>query len=393
MNRLEDKIREVLRKSFKDEKPSNHLEKKTLMALNQMCAPERSKNKIKLTKWAVALATVFALVLSINLFPTFAKTAYKLPLISNLVELVQFDKGMNAIRERDKGVEEAIQKGYGANINKTAVSNGISFTIDNVVPDQKRMLISFSVELDKEKYKDVKSLWFNDMTLSDDKGQTIVNIKDGQMDLDALQKNNWTSRWIVGPGEGQESQIDQGGKLSGWMEIVKQGKTAEIPSTISMDINGFRDSTHSSGNENSKILAGNWEVTFSVSQSLANTEPLIYGAKDFVIKEGGYDLALRLDYVKVYPTVTSLKIDVLGAKSTPYPGFHYTMHLEDDTGRIYKHINDEILTDSGNVRPQFESAYFTKPKELYLVIESLSGCDPKTQIEEATPINTRVRIY
>lgn len=327
------------------------------------------------------------------MFPTFAETVGKLPLVSNLVELVQFDKGMNAIRERDKGVEEAIRRGYGANINKTAVSNGISFTIDNVVPDQKRMLISFSVELDQEKYKDVKSLWFNNMTLSDDQGQTIIRIKDGQADLDDLHKNDWISRWIFGPGEGQKSQIDQCGKLSGWMEIVNQRQTGDIPSTIIMDIDGFRDSTPGSGHASTKILAGDWKVTFSVSPGLTNAKHLIYEGKDFVIKKGGYDLALKLDYVKVYPTVTSLKIDVLDKKSAPYPGFHYTMHLEDETGRIYKHIDDEILTDSGNVRPQFESAYFTKPKELYLVIESLSSYDPKTRIEEVTPANKHVKIY
>ena len=393
MNSLEDKIREVLHKSYEGEKPSIQLKEKTLMFFNQMCIPERSKNMMRLTKWAITFAVVFAFVLSANLFPLFAETAGKLPLISNLVELVQFDKGMNVIKERDKGVEEAIKNGYGANINKTAVSNGIIFTINNVVPDQKRMLISYSVELDKDKYKDIKSLWFNDLTLSDDKGQIIVRIKDSQMDLDTLQKNNWISRWIIGPGEGQESQIDQSGKLFGWMEIVNQGKTGEIPSTIIMDINGFRNSTHSSGHESTKILAGEWKVTFSVSSGLVNAKPLIYEGKDFVIKKGGYDLTLKLDYVKVYPTVTSLKIDVLDEKSTLHPGFQYTMHLEDGTGRIYKHSDDEILTDNGNVRPQFESAYFTKPKDLYLVIESLISRDPKTQIEEVTPVNMRIKIY
>ncbi|AGL02539.1 DUF4179 domain-containing protein [Desulfoscipio gibsoniae] len=390
MTRLEDKIREVLHKSFMHEEPSTCLKEKTITALNQICRPERSKNK-KLTRWAVTFAIVFAFVFSVNLFPTFAQTVGKIPLISNLVELIQFDKGMNAIRERDKGVEEAIRSGYGANINKTAVSNGISFTIDNIVPDQKRMLISFSVELDQEKYKDIKSLWFNNMTLSDDQGKTIVRIKDGKVDFDDPQKNNWISRWITGPGESQEGPTGQSGKLAGWMEIVNQGQTGGSPSTITMDINGFRDATHSSGHESTKILAGEWKVTFSVTPGLANAKPLIYEGKDFVIKKGGYDLVLKLNYVKVYPTVTSLKIDVVDKKSTPYPGFLYKMHLEDETGRIYKHIDDEILTDSGNVRPQFESAYFTKPKELYLVIESIGIRDLK--IEEMTPVNMRVKIY
>lgn|GEM_PF-1536818 len=318
---------------------------------------------------------------------------FQVPLVSNLMKLVQFDKGMDAIREKDKGVEEAIQHGYGANINKTAVSNGISFTIDNVVPDQKRMLISFSVALDREKYKDVKSLWFNDMTLSDNQGQIIVRIKDGQMELDDPQKSDWISRWIFGPGEGQENQIDQSEKLSGWMEIDHRSQTGDIPATIIMNIDGFRDSTHSSGHASAEILAGNWSVAFNVSPDLANAKPLIYEGEDFDIKEGGYDLALKLAHVKVYPTVTSLKIDVVDKKSTPYPGFHYMMHLEDETGRIYKHIDGEVLTDSGNVRPQFESAYFTKPKELYLVIESLSSSDPTTQIEEVTPVNKRIKIY
>ncbi|AGL02518.1 DUF4179 domain-containing protein [Desulfoscipio gibsoniae] len=392
MTGLENKIREVLHISFMHEEPSTRLKEKTITALNQICRPERSKNK-KFTRWAVAFAIIFAFVFSVNLFPSFAETVGKIPLISNLVELIQFDKGMHAIRERDKGVEEAIRSGYGANINKTAISNGISFTIDNVIPDQKRMLISFSVELDEEKYKDVKSLWFNNMTLSDDQGQIIVRIKDGQMDLATIQENNWISKWIIGPGEGQEGSMDRSGTLAGWMEVVNQGQTGEFPSTITMDINGFRDATHSSGHESTKIIAGEWKVAFSVSSSLANAKPLIYEGKDFVIKKGGYDLVLKLDYVKVYPTVTSLKIDVVEKKSAPYPGFFYEMHLEDETGRIYKHMDDEILTDSGNVRSQFESAYFTKPKELYWVIESLSSHDPETQIEEVTPVNMRVKIY
>lgn len=392
MTILEDKIREVLQKSYSHEEPSSSLKGKTMTALNQICIPERNKNK-KLTRWAVTFAVVFTFVFSVNLFPTFAETVGKIPLISNLVELIQFDKGMQDIREKDKGVEEAIQHGYGANINKTAVSNGISFTIDNVIPDQKRMLISFSVQFDEEKYKDINSLWFNNMTLSDDQGRIIVRIKEGRMDLATIQENNWMSKWITGPGEGQEGSMDRNGKLAGWMEVVNQGQTGEFPSTITMDINGFRDATHSSGHESAKIIAGEWKVAFNVSPGLANAKPLIYEGKDFVIKKGGYDLALKLDYVKVYPTVTSLKIDVVDKKSAPYPGFFYKMHLEDETGRIYKHMNDEILTDSGNVRSQFESAYFTKPKELYLVIESLSSRDPKTEIEEVTPVNMRVKIY
>lgn len=390
---LENKIREVLQKSYLHEEPSTSLKEKTMTAFNQTCISERNKKNKNLTGWAVTFTVVFVFVFSINFFPAFAETVGKIPLISNLVELIQFDKGMNTIRERDQGVEEAIRSGYGANINKTASSNGIGFTIENVIPDQKRMLISYSVQLDEKKYKDVNSLWFNNMTLSYDQGQIIMRIKDGQVDFAAIQENNWASKWIYGPGEGQEGSMDRNGKLAGWMEVVNQGQTGEFPSTITMDIDGFRDATHSSGHESTKIIAGEWKVAFSVSPGLANAKPLIYEGKDFVIKKGGYDLVLKLDYVKIYPTVTSLKIDVVDKRSTPYPGFLYKMHLEDETGRIYKHMDDEILTDSGNVRSQFESVYFTKPKKLYLVIESLNSHDPETQIEQVTPINMRVKIH
>ena len=392
MTELEDKIKDVLQKSYLHEEPSASLKEKTMATLNQICIPARNKNK-KFTRWIVAFAIIFAFAFSINLFPSFAETVGKIPLISNLVELIQFDKGMQDIREKDQGVEDAIRSGYGANINKTAISNGISFTIDNVVPDQKRMLISFSVQLDEEKYKDINSLWFNNMTLSDEQGRIIVRIKDGRMDLATIQENNWISKWITGPGEGQEGSMDRNGKLAGWMEVVNQGQTGEFPAIVTMDINGFRDASHSSGHESTKIIDGEWKVAFSISPGLANAKPLIYEGKDFVINKGGYDIVLKLDYVKIYPTMTSLKIDVVDEKSTPHPGFFYKMHLEDGTGRIYKHMGDEILTDSGNVRSQFESAYFTKPKELYLVIESLSSRDPKTQIDEVTPVNMRVKIY
>ena len=53
-------------------------------------------------------------------------------------------------------------------------------------------------------------------------------------------------------------------------------------------------------------------------------------------------------------------------------GIIYDYHLEDENGVVYKHIEDGIMTDTGDVLPQFESSYFNESNTLYLVINNVT---------------------
>ena len=148
-----------------------------------------------------------------------------------------------------------------------------------------------------------------------------------------------------------------------------------------MNIDGFQKNFQ----EDAPKYPGHWRVAFEIPEEIANAKPLVYEEQEFTLELDNYMLQLKIDYTKIYPTMTEMKIDLLHANKE-IRGIFYTMHMEDDRGRIYKHVHDGISTDTGNVLPQFESCYFDHPKELYLVIEAIT-------MEKKYEINKKIRIY
>jgi hypothetical protein len=387
MNKIEKLIKDSLNSSVSHEEPSEELKKNVFSVLDKGTNRQRKHNfKYKV---ATVAAAIVIFITSVNVSPAFADQLRKIPLASELVKLIRFDKGLQQLVEKDKGIFEAIKNSYIENSNITVKDNGISFTLENVITDSKRMLITYSVKYDETINKKVDSLWFNNLLVTGD-GKKLVEIKNG-IPADNGPDGKFVARNIVGPGELDKAGVpvssdikDNKDKLFGWIEIMKQDDKISFPETIKFDINGFKDSFL----ENAKVYPGNWSLDFDIPEKYRNVQPIMLKQQNFNISAGKYNIDFSFENGKVYPTVTTIKLKVLDFKNSPQR-LSLNMHLEDENGNIYNKTEDEYVTNLGITEPEFTSSYFTNPKQLYLVIESI--VDPATKTVQ--DINQKMRIY
>ena len=87
--------------------------------------------------------------------------------------------------------------------------------------------------------------------------------------------------------------------------------------------------------------------------------------------------------------MTEMKIDLI---TEIEGGIHYVYHLENEKGKVFKHIDDGILTDSGDVLPQFESSYFEPSQKLFLVIDKVVIVGSPEGTGETYEVNKRIEL-
>jgi hypothetical protein len=280
----------------------------------------------------------------------------------------------------DKGIEAAVENGHAQQIARSVTSNGIQFTLDHVVADDKRMLLTYSLKLD-DSHPEIKHLDLNSFTIRNGEGELLTGKENEQYLSGKIGETEYRIRHSsLSPVQG-ESRV-----ATGYMEIVSSDAHAVFPPAIQMSISSL------SVPETGEILQGTWETSFTLDPRLANAKPLEYPGQSFEMNAGPHQLKLKVDEIRLYPTMTAMSISFLNPEDLPAgTGILYTMHLEDENGKVYEHIDDEELTDSGNVRPQFVSSYFDSSQELYLVVKAveITSLNGGKRYE----VNKRVRLY
>ncbi len=291
----------------------------------------RTKKTIFATISAFACSALF--MFGVNQSTTFANYVDKIPVLSQLSELLKVDRE----------VEKAVDNGFLQEVSKSSEDQGITFTIDNVIADSKRTFVFFHIKLDTNKWN-IDEVNMVNFKVTD---ETFFRMKD-------RKDSKLLSRHI------SIDSVDHT-KLTGWMEIISTDPTMSIPNNINLSINSFIVT------KSNKIetIVGEWDVSFQRDANNMNSKPIEYKGKEFSINVGSRKLNLNIDYTKVYPTITEMSINL---KTKINEGILYEYHLENENGKVYKHIEDGILTDTGDTLPQFESSYFDQPQKLFLVI-------------------------
>lgn len=337
----------------------------------------KKKKQRKTAKMAVASALVAgaaSFCFAVNVSPTFAQTMGQVPGLSALIDVLKVDAG----------VEAALENGHTQQVTQSVSSNGIHFTLNNVVADEKRILLSFSLKLD-DQHRDMKPLMLHSYTILDQENSLLGGMKNGE----ALSgdKKDWEYRQrLISLSDPDEKT----GVMEGYMEIIpfnlESNSAPALPSAIQLSITSWKNWT------TDQIVEGNWDTSFTFDPKLANAKPIEYPHQDFEVQVDQYQMKFKVDAIKLYPTMTSMSIDFLNPEVLPErTGVIYTMHLEDEKGKKYDHLDDEIMTDSGNVRPQFVGSYFDQPKELYLVIQAIELTSAGGG--EQYQVNKRIRLY
>ena len=258
----------------------------------------RKRYFVKCASSIAAILLIF--VLGVNVSPVFAAYARKLPGISQLVEIVKFDKGL----------EKAVDEGFVQNIGKTVEDKGIKFTIDNVIVDKSRLVMTYTIET-TEDYDD---LYIGEMKLSD---SNDIGLETGY-DIDMAPNSNFKEKK----------------KKSATINVV--GPEKGFPENIIIKCLSFKSQKENS----SKEIKGDWTINLKLDKKLMDVKP-----KEFVINKAGLvdNVEFLIEKMKVYPT--NVEVNISMDKESNYFNKYEKLFFKADGVYFVPKDNDELVID------------------------------------------------
>lgn len=247
-------------------------------------------------------------------------------------------KNLKEIFKNDKSIESAIDNGFAQHINKETTDKNITFSVDDIIMDSRKLIIAFSIK-SKEKYKELYPY--------------SLKIMDGDNKNELLQIHRFGFEDLT-------SEIVS----RGFYEIVYDYRKDMLPENIIIKCEELEGSLDES---KIKKIKGNWNVQFSIDRENSEKDkPFEYHLFKKVKLQ---DEVFTIDYLEVYPTVMNLKISMEKNNSHNFIGLKHII-IEDEKGNEYKAVSTvENGKESKIVR--FESPYFEKPELFKVKCEGL----------------------
>jgi hypothetical protein len=367
----------------------------------------KKRNKRNLLKLNAAIASLFVIfILSINISPAFAKSINSIPVVSSISNALLF--------HYDKNIANAEKQ----NVKETKLDKGINITIDNIVSDDKDLFILYTLngELDKD---NVKNLILENFMLKDNnnvildskdfKSQILPEKLEGE-DGDYIVLSNKQYKCIVSSLGNSLENYSENKKTYGSIELISVAESSIIPNEINLDVSSLSEAynTNFSKQNNKNFISkfnrepisiqGKWSFSMKINNNLKSKKPEVYSN----IKFSTNNTDFTLEYLKIYPTHISTRIKlgenkldksqcwsvgrIVGNDKGKLP------YLIDENGNKY-FISGNALTniDSNKfINLSFESCYFNKTKELYLVINQLNY-SPGAPVVNIEPIKVKIK--
>lgn len=286
---------------------------------------KRKKRKHKKTLWTVSVAAILmlAFITSIQVSPAFANAVASIPGMERFVDLIQFDKGLEAIIEND----------YYESVGVSQVKDNMTFTIDGVVLDETGMELFYTLEANSN----------------------IEKIKFGKVDVlndgNRLSENAATSYGYVH--QEKTNRIEE--KISFTFQETKQFTSKEFELILQI--------------ENGK------QTTFKIPFTLKNKiqQGKIYTLNREVEMDGQ---KMVVKNIILYPLRVAVKIAFDGQNDMEILQFE-DMRIEDENGEVWSSIQNGTSGFGGvgnKERTYFlQSNYFKEPKELYLKFDKVQA--------------------
>lgn len=316
---------------------------------------EKEKVNKRKVKWFKPIATVAAslliLVLSINISPVFASYVSRIPGFERLVEMIQFDKGL----------QEAVDYGFAQKINKSVESEGVTFTVNDIILDQKNLIITYDLKTE-ELYKNLVLQKFK--------------IKDGETGQRILSYSHEPV------GDDQYRNVN-----SGIIKIHYTNEKNSIPDEIAIDVASVSGLSKEDDGRERRNIEGQWNTFFKVNkEKLQEAKP-----KDILVKNKNIvvdNMKFTIDNVKAYPT--NLDVHITFDSNNPYRfvGFK-NIYMEDEKGNKYGFKGSSQEGEYGYTL-HFISNYFTKSKGLELHCDGLYIMPKEKQYIEVDLDNKKV---
>lgn len=294
-------------------------------AKREKARSRKKRNRIwSLVAAALLLATF---VTSIRVSPAFANAIAAIPGMERFVDLIQYDKGLDAILKND----------YYQKVDAAQTKDGLTLTIDGVILDETGMYIYYTMKSPEA----VKGLSIQKVDLQNEQEVPPSGISYGGSIPDE-KANEWASEIEYNFGEPTLFE--------------------NLSFTLEMDVS-FQ------GKEISFSLPFELQENVKPGKTFVLNEEVEIDAQKFTIRE-----------ITIYPLRVAVKIAFDETNTKKILGFE-DMRLEDERGEVWGSIRNG-LSGRGDDTYFLQSNYFEEPKKLYLRINKLQALDK----DEATLI-------
>lgn len=272
----------------------------------------KNRNKWIFKLSSIAASLIIAFVIGVNASPALADEICKIPGLAPLVELVRFDKGLKS----------AAENGYVQKVGETREDKGIKITVNNLIFDNKKMVIDYSIE-----------------------GKELLNLK--KFDIENNKGEHLEAFITIA------HFINDKPKNRGTIEITMVGEE-KFPETINFTVKSLEKGL----GEKTGVINGSWAFSINLDKDLVQDKGEIINCNK-AYSVGSYNF--EIENIRMYPTITYVRVKLdpdykFNAFKEPY--------LMDDKGIKYNLRGWSCLSDN-LIDMQFESGYFNKIKEIY----------------------------
>ncbi|MFJ7970006.1 DUF4179 domain-containing protein [Psychrobacillus sp. NPDC096389] len=287
------------------------------------------RSKRKKTLWTISVAAILMLtfITSIRVSPAFANAVASIPGMERFVDLIQLDKGLEAIIEND----------YYEAVGVSQMKDNMTFTIDGIILDETGMEIFYTLEapfsMEDIQYGNLE-VWNDGKNLSEDSAYSFGHLSE--------KTNRIVERFSFTFGK------------------VKQFTSQQFELVFQI--------------ENDK------ETTFKVPFTLKNTvqQGKVYSLNEKVEMDGQ---KMLVKDITVHPLRVAVNIEFNEQNDMEILQFE-DMRLEDENGEVWSSIQNGTSGFGGvknKERTYFlQSNYFKEPKKLYFKFDKVQAL-PKAE--------------
>lgn len=310
------------------------------------------KKKIKWYKpMAAVVASLLIFVLCINVSPVFASYVERIPGFERLVEIVRFDKGL----------KQAVDNGFAQKIDKFSESEGVIFTVNDIILDQKNIILTYDL-----KTKDL----YNNLILEEFK-----------------LKNNITGQRITNYSH-EPIYDEQYSKVNGGIiRIQYDNAKNSIAEQIVIEVTSISGLSKDDDGKQRKTINGTWNISFNLDKEKlkeATPKNLLLENKIVVVD----DMKFTIDTVKAY--ATNMDVHITLDSNNPYKFVDFkNIYMEDEKGTKYR-FKGSSYESQYEYTFHFISNYYATSKHLQLKCDGIYIMPKEKQYIEVDLRNKKI---
>lgn len=293
------------------------------------------RKKIILKSFMIVLPMVMFFVMSINFSPAFADFVRTIPGLEYIVNLVQFDKGLQL----------ALENNYVQHVDKSVTKEGITFTVKDIIADNDRMLIFYRLEGNGRD----KKIGVRDVSIFDEQGKNkVAGCSYGLGNVDMLEE-----KYV-------EERID--------VSFIEEYKEIE---KVVLNLNLLVGDDKKQEFEMKKIK--DLTIPIEIDREYFRRAEKSYEINQWVEVEGQ---RIHFRDMTIYPTRIALHVEYDPSNKKKILGFR-NLVIEDEKGEFPKIANGSVgkkISDDEEII-YMQSDFFNAPKKIKISGSKLMALD------------------